>query len=57
VSERKMVCCLPECWPLERLKRVEKYPPGLFLIVSVEMLALLLSFVVLRIYTLLTLGP
>src|SRR5258707_1020905 len=32
------LCCSPTCWPGERLKPVEEEPPGLFLVVSAEML-------------------
>ena len=35
------LCYLPKCWPRPRLKPVEKFPPGLFLVVSAEMLGLL----------------
>jgi hypothetical protein len=52
-----LVCYLPKCWPRERLKPVEEYPPELFLVVSNEMLALLPFPAVLRDYTLVTLGP
>jgi hypothetical protein len=31
---------LPKCWSHEMLKRVTEFPPGLFLIVSTEMLTL-----------------
>jgi hypothetical protein len=46
----------PVCWPLEKLKRVEQFPSGLFLVVSREMLALLPFPLVLRHYTHVTLG-
>jgi hypothetical protein len=52
-----LACYLPKCWPPERLKPVEEFPPGLFLVVSHEMLALLLFPVALRDYTLVTLDP
>jgi hypothetical protein len=48
---------LPKCWPHERLKPVEEYPPGLFLVVFDEMLVLLPFPVVLRDYTLVATGP
>jgi hypothetical protein len=51
------VCYLPECWPCEKLKLVEKYPPSRFLVVSQEMLALLSFPVVLRNYPLVILDP
>jgi hypothetical protein len=35
------LCYLLKCWPRERLKPVAKFAPGLFLVVSTEMLALL----------------
>jgi hypothetical protein len=51
------VCCLPKGWPRERLKPGEEYPPGHFLVVSAEMLALLLFPVALRDCALVTLDP
>jgi hypothetical protein len=30
------LCYLPKCWPRERLKRVEIFPPGLFLVVPTK---------------------
>jgi hypothetical protein len=51
------LCCLPKCWLCERLEPVEKIPPGLFLVVSAEMLVLLPFPVVLQDYTLVTLDP
>jgi hypothetical protein len=52
-----LVRCLPKCWPRERLKPVAEYAPDLFLVVSAEMLALWPFRVILRDYTLVTLGP
>src|SRR5262245_37682544 len=34
------LCYFPKCWPLESLKRVEIFPPGLFRLVSAVMPAL-----------------
>jgi hypothetical protein len=33
-----VVSCFPKWWPLERLKRVEQFPPGFFLVVFAEIL-------------------
>jgi hypothetical protein len=37
---KSSVVYLPKYWPLERLKRVAEFPPGLFLVVFAKMLAL-----------------
>jgi hypothetical protein len=51
------LCYSSKCWPRERLKPVEEFPPGLFLVVFAEMLALLPFPVSLRDCALVTLGP
>jgi hypothetical protein len=48
---------LAQCWPREKLKPVEEFPPGLFRVIFAEMLALLPFSVALGDYTLVTLDP